>query len=165
MTYYVSVALCFSYIMYMGWIRQGCGCMDLFFQNVQCEGLPVSPWYMVHIRIRHGRMQLFCRWDSGISTAKTDVTETLLLNTNGDLTSLWSTVTALPGPVQHIDWQSSIQSLCTKVTRPTSLLHLPWYNNICEWINWFQFQMNNPDEQVLKAESKWNKQFPWDLNK
>lgn len=25
--------------------------------------------------------------------------------------------------------------------------------------------MNNPDKQVLKAESKWDKQFPWDLNK
>lgn len=72
---------------------------NCFFQDDLCEGLPISPWYMVHIRRRQGRIQLFYKWESGMLGVEPGTTGILLLNMNGNVASLQSTVTALHGPV------------------------------------------------------------------
>ena len=72
---------------------------NCFFQDDLCVGLPISPWYMVHIRTRQGRIQLFYKWERGMLAAELGATGTLLLNMNGNMASPWSTVTTLHGPV------------------------------------------------------------------
>lgn len=108
---------------FMGWKRQGCG-----FQKPFLSGWPlwrVVNQSMVRIRRRHGRIQLFCKRESGMPAAEPGATETLWLNMSGNMASLRSIVTALHGPVFVRG-----QRLCSTC---------PWHNT-CKWMNWLEFK-------------------------
>lgn len=74
----VSVVLCLSCTMSL-WDGKDkdMGFRNCFFQDDLCEGLPLSPWYMVHIRWRHRRMQLFYKWENVMLAVEPGATGTL----------------------------------------------------------------------------------------
>lgn len=66
------------------------------FQNDQHEGLSLSSWYITR---RQERKKVFYKWESDMPTVEPGAIGVLIFIMNGNMMSLWNTVTALYKPV------------------------------------------------------------------